>query len=242
MSSHPLARIKRFFLIAVPFMALIGGGYLVVAGVRSAFVLRTIVFAGNAHLTDDELRGLAGLKGGENLLTLSSAAVYRRISASPWTRSVSVRKDFPDRLAILVHETEPFALLDMKGRLFIVDEKGKMLEELRESAMPFLPIISGDPFGDREVFSEAIRLVRAVKETGLVSRKNRIEIIARSLNEIAVNLDGEVVKVGAGDYEDKLSRLAELEEEIRNRRIPVDYIDLRFANRVVVKPVNEVVR
>jgi hypothetical protein len=34
----------------------------------------------------------------------------------------------------------------------------------------------------------------------------------------------------------------ELEEEIKSRRIPVDYIDLRFANRVVVKPVNEVIR
>jgi cell division protein FtsQ len=240
--SLALMRVRGVLVVVLPVLFVIGAGYLIASAARSAFVVNTVVFTGNAHLSDDELRSLAGLKGGENLMTLSSADIYGKISASPWIRSVSVRKEFPDRLDILVRETEPFALLDMKGRLFIVDERGKLLEELRESSMPFLPIISGDPFGDKEVFSEAIRLVRAVKETGLMTRKNRIEIIARKLNEIAVNLDGVVVKVGAGEYEDKLSRLAELEEEILNRHIPVDYIDLRFANRVVVKPVNEVVR
>ncbi len=240
--SHLLITMKRFLFVVLPVLLVVSLGYLLFVSAKSAFVVRKIVFSGNAHLSDDELRGFAGLKGGENLITLSSAAIYEKISASPWIRSVSVRKEFPDRLIIRVKETEPFALLDMKGRLFIVDERGKMLERLRESFMPFLPIITGDPFGDREVFSEALRLVRAIKETGLMERKNRIEVIARGLNELAVNLDGLVVKVGAGEYEDKLSRLAELEDEIENRHIPVDYIDLRFANRVVVKPVNEVIR
>jgi cell division protein FtsQ len=240
--SLALMRLKGFLLVAVPILCVVVAGYLLSAAARSAFVVKEVVFSGNVHLSDDELRTLAGIKGGESLLTLSSADVYRKISATPWIRSVVVRKEFPGRLLIRVKETEPFALLDMKGRLFIVDERGKMLEELRESSMPFLPIISGDPFGNKEVFSDAIRLVRAVKETGLMARKNRIEIIAQRLNEIAVNLDGVVIKVGAGDYEEKLSRLTELEEEINARHIPVDYIDLRFANRVVVKPVNEVVK
>lgn len=237
-----LSGVKGFFLIALPILCVTGAGYLISVAARSAFVVNTIVFTGNTHLSDDELRSLAGLRGGENLMALSSADMHRKISASPWINSVAVRKEFPDRIVIRVEETEPMALLDMRGRLFIVDEKGKMLEELRESSMPFLPIIAADPFGDREVFAEAIRLVRAVKETGLMSRKNRIEVIAHKMSEIAVNLDGLVVKIGAGEYVEKLSRLAALEEEISNRHIPVDYIDLRFANRVVVKPVNEVVR
>jgi cell division protein FtsQ len=240
--SLALMRLKGFLLVAVPILCVVGAGYLLSAAARSAFVVKEVVFSGNVHLSDDELRTLAGIRGGESLLTLSSADVYGKISATPWIRSVVVRKEFPGRLLVRVKETEPFALLDMKGRLFIVDERGKMLEELRESSMPFLPIISGDPFGNKEVFSDAIRLVRAVKETGLMARKNRIEIIAHRLNDIAVNLDGVVIKVGAGDYEEKLSRLTELEEEINARHIPVDYIDLRFANRVVVKPVNEVVK
>jgi len=58
---------------------------------------------------------------------------------------------------------------------------------------------------------------------------------------MTVNMDGIVVKVGEGEYEDKLQRLVELEDEIRKRGIHVDYIDLRFENKAVVRPVNEVI-
>jgi cell division protein FtsQ len=241
-SARPVERVKAVFLVALPVLFIAAAGYLTVVSVRSSFVLNKVLFTGNVHLPDEDLKNLAGLKSGENLLTLSGGTIYRKISASPWIRYAAVRKEFPDTLHILVRETEPLALLEMKGRLFIVDEKGKMLEELRESSMPFLPIISGDPYGEKEVFSEAIQLVRTIKETGLLSGKNHVEIIAHRLQEIALNIDGTVVKIGAGEYADKLTRLVELEQEIKGRSIPVDYIDLRFANRVVVKPVNEVVR
>lgn len=240
--SGPVEKVKTVLLVALPVLCIAAAGYLAVVSVRHSFILNKVVFTGNVHLPDEDLKNLAGLKGGEDLLTLSGGTIYRKISASPWIRYAAVRKEYPDTLHIRVRETEPLALLDMKGRLFIVDEKGKMLEELKESSMPFLPIISGDPYGEKEVFSEAIHLVRTIKETGLLSRKNHIEVIAHKLEEIALNVDGTVVKIGAGEYGDKLTRLVELEEEIKGRHIPVDYIDLRFANRVVVKPVNEVIR
>ena len=107
---------------------------------------------------------------------------------------------------------------------------------------PSFPVITGDPFGEKEVFSEAIRLAKAIKETGLLAKKDHVEIIAHKPEELAANLDGILVKVGVGEYHEKLGRLMDLEEEIKRRHIPVDYIDLRFANRVVVKPVSEVIK
>jgi cell division protein FtsQ len=230
-------------LVAAAVLALLACTvYLVSLPLRDSFVVHRIVMTGNEHLSEEELTALAGIKKGENILTLSTGGIYARMMESPWLRSVAVRKELPDVLHILIKEAEPFALLDMKGHLFIVDDGGKMLEELRDSQVPFLPIISADPFRKKEAFSEAISLVRAVKVTGMLARKDHIEIIAREPEEITMNLDGTVVKVGVGEYEEKLKRLLELEEEIKKRQIPVDYIDLRFANRVIVKPVNEVVR
>ena len=52
-----------------------------------------------------------------------------------------MRKQFPDTLSLVIKESEPFALLDMKGHLFLVDEKGNLLEELRDDSIPFLPVI-----------------------------------------------------------------------------------------------------
>jgi cell division protein FtsQ len=232
-----------FFIGVVVALGVVGCAlYLVSFPLRTSFVVHRIVFAGNEHLSDEELTALAGLKRGRNILTLSTGDIYARMMESPWLRSVSVRKELPDVLHVLIKEAEPFALLDMKGHLFIVDDGGRMLEELRDSRVPFLPIISADPFRKKEAFSEAINLVSAVKVTGLLSQKDHIEIIAQKPEELTMNIDGTVVKVGVGDYEEKLRRLLELEEEIKKRQIPVDYIDLRFANKVIVKPVNEVVR
>jgi hypothetical protein len=67
---------------------------------------------------------------------------------------VSVRKEFPHSVSLRIHESTPFAILEMKGRSFLIDEKGKMLEEMK-GAIPFLPIITADPFGERENFMEA---------------------------------------------------------------------------------------
>jgi cell division protein FtsQ len=214
--------------------------YFVAAEAKPAFTLRKVVFTGNAHLSDDELRNMAGLREGENLLSLSCRGIYGKLIVSPWIRKVSIRKELPDRLYIRVEESRPFALLDMNGRLFLMDDRGSLLEELRNGSVPFLPVITGDPYRERDAFGEAVKLVGAMKTTGVISRKEHIEIIAHKPEEMAANLDGLVVKVGAGDYEGKLARLDDLEEQIRDRNIPVDYIDLRFANRVVVKAVHEV--
>jgi cell division septal protein FtsQ len=50
-------------------------------------------------------------------------------------------------------------------------------------------------------------------------------------------MDETVVKIGAGGYDEKLERLIQLEEDLKDRNIPVDYIDLRFGDKAIVKPI-----
>jgi cell division protein FtsQ len=233
---------KYFGFVVIPVALLVALIFLASETVKSAFQVRSVVISGNEHLTDDELKSMAGIKRNENLFWVSSRKISSKLAASPWIRSVSVRKEFPDTLLIHISETEPFALLDMRGKLFIVDDRGAMLEKLRDIAVPFLPVISSNPYREKEAFMEAIALAKTIKNTGLLSRKDHIEIISHKPQEMSVNMDGVLVKVGAGEYEDKLSRLADIEQEIKDRNISVDYIDLRFANRVLVSPVNEVIR
>jgi len=243
---HKVARFitaaKYFGFVVLPVLMVVAAIYMASGLVKSVFRVRSVVITGNEHLTDEELKTMAGLGADENLITLSGRRISSKMMESPWMRSVAVRKEFPDRVLIHISEAEPFALLDMKGKLFIVDDRGIMLEELRDIAVPFLPVISSNPYQEKGAFQEAIILAKAIKNTGLLSGKDHIEIISHKPQEMSVNIDGIVVKVGEGEYEDKLARLADIEEEIKGRNISVDYIDLRFANRVLVSPVNEVVR
>ncbi|MCL5023003.1 MAG: FtsQ-type POTRA domain-containing protein [Nitrospirae bacterium] len=223
-------------------------GTLVFLGVRAykasakLFPLKEVVFYGNRHLGDGELRAIAGLDKGESLLTVSAKGVSARLLQSPWIREVSVRKDFPGRMIVRISETSPFAILETKGRAFLIDDRGKMLEEMKGS-VPFLPVITADPLRNRESFSEALQLAKVVSERKIATERNRVEIVAdKGPESLSMVLDDVLVKIGQGDYEQKLGRLFSLEDEIKKRAIAVDYVDLRFANKVVVKPISEVVK
>jgi len=222
--------------------ALVIGVYAAFIKIKSAFPVRRVIFIGNKHLTSDELRALSGVRRNANLITLSGKKVSKKLLESPWIRSVSVRKEFPDTLSVTVSEVVPFALLDVNGHLFIINEKGELLEELKGNIIPFLPIITGDPSREGEGLSEALTLAKTMNDMGLSSERDQIEIVLSKPQELTSVIDGMVVKVGVGDYKEKLQRLLELEEDIQRRQITVDYIDVRFANRVVVKPIKEVIR
>ncbi|GAB4407897.1 MAG: FtsQ-type POTRA domain-containing protein [Thermodesulfovibrionales bacterium] len=234
------------FLIALLFVLVTG----VVASIKfyssgfKIFPVKEIVFQGNKHLSEGELKSMAGVNSGDDLLMLSAKRVAERLLKSPWIRAVSIRKDFPDRTLIHIHEALPFAILEMKGQAFLIDDRGAMLERMKGDPVPFLPVIYADPFKNRDNFMEAISLARVVKEKKIAAERSRVEIVANGKRpeDITMIVDGVVIKVGYGEYEQKLRRLFELEDEITRRAITVDYIDLRYANRVVVKPISEVIK
>lgn len=208
------------------------------------FPIKEIVFIGNRHLSERELRELSGIGSlRRDKINVSTRAIKANLVRSPWIKNVSIRRELPYTLKIRVYETEPFALLEMKGRPFLIDESGRLLEELRGEAIPFLPVILSDPFRNKESFAEALNLARVLKERDIAKERNRVEIIAnREREDISVVIDGVVIKVGYGNYEEKFERLFDLEEEIKRRTTAIEYIDLRFSDNVIVKPVKEVVR
>ncbi|MEW6067074.1 MAG: FtsQ-type POTRA domain-containing protein [Nitrospirota bacterium] len=205
----------------------------------SIFPIKNVLVDGNKHLSDEEIVELAGIKTNESLIKISNKEISRTLLESPWIKSVSIRKKFPDTLFLAVEEVEPLALLDVNGYLFLVDDRGRFLEEFKDNPIPFLPVITGDPFKEKEGFSEALKLARLMNDKGFSSERDCIEIIIKKPHELTVRVDGTVIKIGAGTYEDKLTRFIEIEEEVKRRGITVDYIDLRFANKAVVKPINK---
>jgi cell division protein FtsQ len=227
---------KTAMILCVASAAAATYGYLSMHPFPSVMPIKHIAFQGNRHMTDDELKAFIGIHPGESLVMVSSRKVAQRLLQSPWVRSVNVRKEFPDSILLQIAEAEPFALLDMSGHLFLVDEKGKFLEELKDASVPFLPVITCDPYKEKDGLAEALTLAKLMTEKGFSSERDRIEIIAHKPHELAMVVDGTHVKIGEGGYEEKLDRLIRLEEDIKNMVLPVDYIDLRFAHKAIVKP------
>jgi cell division protein FtsQ len=222
---------------------------LVALGVYSAqrsrvFGVEEIVIYGNRHLSDRELMKIMGVSKGQNIFSVSSEDVASRLLASPWIRDARLRKELPGKLMVMVEEAVPEALLETgKGR-FLIDGMGVKLEPLKGKPVSFLPVIVAPSGGKGRAFSSAISLARVIREAGIAAEKSRVEIrgFEKGPEEITVTIDGLRAKFGEGRYREKLARLFELSGEIKRRGIDVDYVDLRFSDRVVVKPVSTVAR
>lgn len=115
-------------LVIIFAVAIVVFKYIQAYPVKSVFPVEHIAFAGNKHLTDDELRILAQVHLNESLVMISNKKVSQQLLKSPWIKSVNIRKDFPDTLLLTIQETEPFALLDMHEHLFLIDENGNSLK------------------------------------------------------------------------------------------------------------------
>jgi len=233
--------LKFLMMLAVA----VGIAFSIYAFVNSGlFTLKKVLIFGNRHLSYVNVVDLAGLKGGENLLTLDLEEVYDNLHSSAWMRTVSLRKELPDTLVIRMEESRPVALLQSAEGLFVVDTEGLLLERVSEAPVYFLPVIVHESADGSDEFMEAVKLASAINDIKEAREVELVEIagLENGARNMVVRFDGVDIRIGEGNYREKLSRYFELSREIGRRKINVDYIDLRFANRVVVKPLEEAVQ
>lgn len=205
-----------------------------------AFPVKNIMVSGNYHLEESEIAEAVDIREGSSLVELSLVELKARLKRNAWIKKVSLRKRFPDTIMVDVEEAVPRALLSLDGRIFLIDTGGNVLEEIEDESTSFLPVIVGiNPKKDRGGILEAMKLINALDENDILSRKESIEIMLKPYG-LVMNLDGEYIKVGYGRYAKKIGRWKALEMEIKKKGIAIAYVDLRFNNDVIIKPLKRV--
>ncbi|MEF9425638.1 MAG: FtsQ-type POTRA domain-containing protein [Candidatus Mariimomonas ferrooxydans] len=223
------------FIFIIVAVALLGAKLLV-----RAFPVKNILVSGNYHLEESEIKDTVNIRDGSSLVELSLDELKARLERNSWIKKVSLRKRFPDTIMVNVEEAVPKALLSIDKKIFLIDTGGNVLEEIEDESTSFLPVIVGiNPKKDRGGILEAMKLINALDENDILSRKESIEIMLKPYG-LVMNLDGEYIKVGYGRYAKKLGRWKALETEVKKKDITIAYVDLRFENEVIVKPLRKV--
>lgn len=86
----------------------------IVVGVLSGlpvFVITGIDAQDSAHLSADTVAKLANVEEGTTLLNVDVDQVQQNVERNPWVKSVTVRREFPDRLAVTVEERTVWAVV-----------------------------------------------------------------------------------------------------------------------------------
>jgi len=198
--------------------------------------IREINFYGNRHLSGDELRKLSGCSTESRLFSVSATEIYGRLRKSPWIKQAIVRKDLTGRMDVYVTESVAVGVLLAGETPHLVDRDGIILEEIKKAQVYFLPVIKINNETEREAFHEAVGLAAVLGDMKVAAQSGNIEITGTRPEDIALRMDDLVARMGSGEFAKKIEKLYFVKEEISKRNMKVEYVDLRFAEKIVVKP------
>lgn len=217
--------------------------YRTIAGLEILKV-REIEIRGNHHLSAEELSIMTNIERG-NILKIGLESLRNSVLKSPWVKEAVVRRELPGIIRVSLTERVPEAMIDYGDSFYLVDGEGVIIERIRDRGGYLLPLISGVDLSENRLgenctsrgLIEGLALLRFLKEKGL--GRDDIELVAQDPEDLAMNLSGRQIKVGAGNFQEKFNRLNEIEKELGRKGVLSNLIDIRFPGKVIVIPVSE---
>jgi len=204
------------------------------------FALKSIEVTGAVHTPRAAIDAVTQVYVGANLFRLDIARLQREVGRLPWVSRVEVEKKLPATLHINIIERSPVALVNDGGTLTYVDEHGVAFAGLSPSIGDSdLPVIRDARGGE---LARAVALVRDLRarDAEVYSRVSEVRPVApRGFALFDRELGAEVFANG----DDLSAKWRDLYAVIRAEHLgkgDVAYADLRFAGRIVVKPVRPI--
>ena len=225
------------------------GGYRALELVVRAAPLRVgrIVVTGNKRLSDAEVEALAQGLQGRSILTADLNASRRHLLDSPWVADAALRRVLPSTIEVRIVERQPIGISRVGTRLYLVDRSGTVIDEFGPRYREFdLPIVDGlvrsttkkgKPAIDRRRAELAARVVDSVATRQAIA-KRLSQIDVSNPSDVVVLLDGDpaLLHLGGERFVERLRSYLEVAPALRDRVADIDYVDLRFDDRVYVKP------
>jgi cell division septal protein FtsQ len=208
--------------------------------------VRQIRVQGNDRLSSGEVRQRISELEGANILTVNIDRYRRKLLESAWVSDVALRRVLPSTVEVYVSERRPFGLCRFGSQLYLIDRHGKLMDEFGPQYAEFdLPLVdglvraprSGKPTIDENRAELAARVVDAIQgDHVLMTRVSEIDVSDAHDAVILLDDDPALLHVGEEKFRERLQSYLEIAEALRDRIPDIDYVDLRFAERLYVKP------
>jgi cell division protein FtsQ len=200
------------------------------------FAVKTIEIDGARHTPRAALDAITRQYVGMNLFKIDIGRVRRDLGALAWVRHVDIEEKVPDTLRIRIVERTPVALVLGDGPVHYVDDDGVTFAELSTAVGDSdLPVISGARGAELSHCVALLRDLRA-RDAHLYARVSEVRPVAPRGFAIFDRELGAFVYADAGDLSAKWRDLYGIVANEKLARGAIEYADLRFQNRIVVKP------
>jgi len=209
-----------------------------------AFAVKELVIRTGERVKRGEIKTLAGVTEGDNILSFRLADCVEAIEIHPWVKSASVMRELPDRVVIEVAEREPAAIIAL-GSLYYVDRDGEIFKKLLPYEAADYPVITGislraaveEKKETERLIRLAIEIIELAKESRVMSQPAISEVhLDRTYGATVVRTgDGMRIRFGRGEYAGKFKMLERTLLELGSGSARVAELDLTYESRVTIR-------
>jgi cell division septal protein FtsQ len=212
----------------------------------SALQIGHMVVRGHERLSTGEVLALVEGLRGQNILAVELDEWQQKLLSSPWVESATIRRVLPSTVEISLHERQPMGIGRLGTAMYLIDGKGVIIDEYGPAYADIdLPIIDGIAASPQDGGSmvELTRAEFAGRVIGALATRPEIakrvsQIDVSDLHDAVVILDGDAALLHLGDAEfvARLQQYIDLAPALHERLDAIDYVDLRFDERMYVRP------
>jgi len=212
----------------------------------SGLQVRRITVHGNVRLSSGEVQAIVDGLRGSNILTVDLPGYRRRLMGSPWVADVALRRVLPSTVEVFVSERRPMGLCRLGSALYLVDPHGTLIDEFGPEYAEFdLPIIDGlvgNPGAGRPSIDEAraelaARVIEALGiRKDIAQRVSQIDVSDAHDAVVLLQDDDAQLHLGEDRFLERLQSYVDLAPTLRKSVPEIDYVDLRFDERLYVRP------
>jgi cell division septal protein FtsQ len=202
---------------------------------------------GHERLSTGEVLALVDGLRGQNILAVSLDQWQRKLLSSAWVERATIRRVLPSTVEITVAERRPMGIGRIGMAMYLIDGQGVLIDEYGPAYADIdLPIIDGlaaSPQDGGSIVDVARAEFAAAVIAALSARPEILKQVSQldvaNLRDAVVILDGDpaLLHVGDDDFAARLQQYIDLAPTLRQRVTAIDYVDLRFDERMYVRPV-----
>ena len=209
------------------------------------FVLSEVLLEGNKKVSRNEILKKGGIHDNSNIFSLDIEKAGKSIGDMPWVKTVSMEREFPNKLKIRIEEREPLALIKFE-ELYYVDEESNVFAKADSETGFDFPVVAGLDKkallkGRKDTFNrldKGLAFLKSIRDReGIFSWSSVSELIVDKKGGITVYTIGSGVPVYLGkvSFEKRLVRAEKTMTDLQQRGIKARLIDADFVDKVLVK-------
>ena len=233
----------RYLYVSLSLIVMAGFGWglyrvTIFARTSERLEIRNIQVSGERRVSENEILARAGYTPGMNVLQVNLSETRQAIEEILWVRHATVRRVWPNELAISVVERLPVALARIEGEIHQVDVDGFILpvDALTNTSFPILDgLVRPDAGGSIDANAVKIGIYRDTLDVLGESQLSEVHI-SDTGDVSVVPLDhAVVVDLGMADHRSRWETYVSLKALIRKDYPTTLRIDLRFRDQVIIR-------